>query len=88
MTPSRRTLLGGLLATLAAPVIIRTPGLLMPVRTRRPILTMNEVMREAMRMCRDDTRFLAYINDYQFRITPGQTRIRLPAAYRASGRTA
>ena len=32
MTPSRRTLLGGLLATLAAPAIIRTPGLLMPVR--------------------------------------------------------
>ena len=36
MTPSRRTLLGGLLATLAAPAIIRTPGLLMPVRVVRP----------------------------------------------------
>ena len=35
MTPSRRTLLGGLLATLAAPAIIRTPGLLMPVRMVR-----------------------------------------------------
>ena len=35
MTPSRRTLLGGMLATLAAPAIIRTPGLLMPVRVVR-----------------------------------------------------
>ena len=35
MTPSRRTLLGGLLATLAAPAIIRTPGLLMRVRMVR-----------------------------------------------------
>jgi hypothetical protein len=30
---NRRGLLGGLLATLAAPAIIRTPGLLMPVST-------------------------------------------------------
>ena len=37
MTPSRRTLLGGLLATLAAPAIIRTPGLLMPVRSITPV---------------------------------------------------
>lgn len=29
----RRSLLGGLLAALAAPAIIRTPGLLMPVRS-------------------------------------------------------
>lgn len=29
---TRRTLFGGMLATLAAPAIIRTPGLLMPVK--------------------------------------------------------
>ena len=32
MALSRRGLLGGMLAALAAPAIIRTPGLLMPVR--------------------------------------------------------
>jgi hypothetical protein len=35
VTLSRRGLLGGLGLTLAAPAIIRTPGLLMPVRTVR-----------------------------------------------------
>lgn len=32
---SRRGILGGLLAGLAAPVIIRTPGLLMPIKPLR-----------------------------------------------------
>ena len=35
---NRRSLIGGLLATLAAPAIIRTPGLLMPVRVVRPTM--------------------------------------------------
>ena len=34
---SRRGLLTGLLSTLAAPAIIRTPGLLMPVRRIVPV---------------------------------------------------
>ena len=47
MTPSRRTLLGGLLATLAAPAIIRTPGLLMPVRVVRPMFTLDDWVSRA-----------------------------------------
>ena len=38
MTLNRRTFLTGALAALAAPAIIRTPGLLMPVR-RLPVTT-------------------------------------------------
>ena len=45
MTPSRRSLLGGLLATLATPAIIRTPGLLMPVRVVRPMFTLDDWAR-------------------------------------------
>lgn len=42
MALSRRGLLGGLLVALAAPAIIRTPGLLMPVTPRRIPFVMGE----------------------------------------------
>lgn len=32
----RRSLLGGLLGVLAAPAIVRTPGILMPIRPAKP----------------------------------------------------
>ena len=74
MTPSRRTLLGGLLATLAAPAIIRTPGLLMPVRVpfedywtrfhRNAVAALNEYDRV--------NPFMSYFADeYQFRLPQG-----------------
>lgn len=44
---SRRSILTGLLSTLAAPAIIRTPGLLMPVKPAPRMLTLAEY---AMRM--------------------------------------
>ena len=49
---NRRALFGGLLATLAAPAVIRTPGLLMPVRVVRPMFTLDDFakMLEAQRL--------------------------------------
>lgn len=52
----RRTLLGGLLTALATPAIVRTPGLLMPVRPLRGLVGPNwrDYVEEAFRASRAD----------------------------------
>ncbi len=49
MSLSRRSLFGGLLATLAAPAIVRTPGLLMPVNPMRGLIPFD--WRLGVRLC-------------------------------------
>jgi hypothetical protein len=79
----RRGFLGGL-AALAAPAIIRTPGLLMPVRAlvlagplpmTRPvssILTINQITCEAVRLWKNSNAFLQYMDkDYPDIFAPG-----------------
>ena len=102
MTPSRRTLLGGLLASLAAPAIIRTPGLLMPVRVGRapPMLIVNDLRSIAQRF-QDAERFAQQAwnrmqNDMLFYgqacmevdARYGIVRTISPSEFAASGRTA
>ena len=89
MTPSRRTLLGGLIATLAAPAIIRTPGLLMPVRVVRPVLTMDIIARETLKQYRNALRGAQiYGRAFVHVNSTGIVRIVTPAEFAASGRTA
>jgi hypothetical protein len=51
-------------ATLAAPAIIRLPGLLMPVRTVRSnsLLTIDQITREAIRLWKNSNAFLPQID--------------------------
>lgn len=90
---NRRGFLTGILSALAMPAIIRTPGLLMPVK--QPILltpemlveppselpTIDMITREAIRLFRNSNWFLCTI-DNQFPDMPPtigrELRIRLP----------
>ena len=65
LKPSRRGFIGGLLAAVAAPAIIRTPGLLMPLRRqplRRDLLSINDITREAVQLFRYSNAFLQQID--------------------------
>jgi hypothetical protein len=69
----RRGFLRGLIGALAAPAIIRTPGLLMPVKpllevpvfepvTASSLLTINMITREAVRLYRNANAFLQMVD--------------------------
>ena len=53
----RRAFLAGLGALVAAPAVIRTPGLLMPVRAV-PLVSYQEIMRDAVRLFSATNRLL------------------------------
>jgi hypothetical protein len=44
MEPTRRDILGGLFVSIAAPYVVRTSGLLMPIRHRGPGIPLAEVL--------------------------------------------
>lgn len=68
---ARRSLVGGLLAVLAAPAVIRTPGLLMPVKVLMPT-TAKQALREwVLAQMRRDAE-VAFPDAYQFTIRQGQ----------------
>lgn len=80
----RRGLLAGLGALLAAPAIIRTPGLLMPVRvpivSAKPLLTINMITQEALKILHNKMDFRADMTFAMLdRIVLGpNVRVRLP----------
>lgn len=94
---NRRGFLRGIIAACAAPAIITTPGLLMPVRSiaidqapalklvRPEFLTLEKITREALIILHQKASFIGSINsqyDDQFAAKVGGTlRIRLPLAY-------
>lgn len=50
MILSRRKFFGGLALAAVAPAIIRTPGLLMPIKPMRPIMDIDRIMEIHYRM--------------------------------------